>query len=243
MRQRPTSASKPMRSLIRVATVAAAAVASKIATSVEAVPHELSTHTPTTALSTIKAKSTTRNTRRAFVCGQSIITPNTSPMRTIHRSLGKEHHQHPGSIWLGSVIGRYGGSFQAFSVDRVYRYRISNSHSSRRRSRRVPVLSVHSLAHDDHHGRRRPHPMLLALKSMSGEFGSDYEAKGENHLGGTRQEPQQEQKQQHQPPPIQRQQQREGKRGRGGRRPFSHITDEMLDHIRLSTSITEVIGR
>lgn len=243
MRQRPTSANKPMRSLIRVATVAAAAVASKIATAVEAIPHELSTHTPTTALSTIKAKSTTRNTRRAFVCGQSIITPNTSPMRTIHRLLGKEHHQHSQTLWLSSGIGRYGGSFQAFGGDRVYRCRISsswgNSHSSRRRPRRVPALSTNSPTRDGCHGHRRPRPMLLAMKSVSGEFGSDYGAKGENYLGETRQEPQQ----QHQQPPIQRQQQREWKRERGGRRPFSHITDETLGHIRSSISITEVIGR
>lgn len=247
MRQRPTSASTPMRSLIRVATVAAVAavVASEIAAAAKAVSQKLSTHKPTTALSTIKAKSTTRNSRRAFVCGQSIITPNTSPVHTIHRWLRKEHHHHSRSIWLGSVIGRYGGSFQTYGGDRVYSCRISsswgNSHSSRRLSSGVPVLSVNSPDLHDNHDRRRPRPMLLAMKSVSGEFGSDYGAKEENYLAGPRQERQQQQ--QHQPPPKQGQQQHESKRGRGGRRPFSHITDETLDHIRSSTSITEVIGR
>ncbi|CAM9170725.1 unnamed protein product [Ascophyllum nodosum] len=205
-----------MRRSIQVATAAVAAATAVVAT---IVPRS----SPTPA--TCSSLSLTKNTyHEAFVCGPATSSSTTTtPAHAIHRPLWCKNHRPSRSVWHGRRIG--GGGGRSVTLGDVRSSSCSSSSSS-------PLFSVNR----DHERSSRWRPRSTALLMNAAGDGSEPSDRliGGEHLAGTRTGltggGQQKQQGGHE-------------RERGRRRPFGHITDETLDLIRSSTSITEVIGQ
>lgn len=183
------------------------------------------------ATTSLVATTTTPKAAEAFLCGPPPRTAAAgSSRRLLHRAQQQQQQQPRSSSWCAPPTSSSGFGTSAAS---------SGQECTGRRRRRLPPSS----------GGSSPRPRAVAPLSAAAA-GSDRPSDAAAAAGGGR-VPQQSRLPQRVElaagqPRGSVQQPKEGGGGGGGRKPFGpsrHITDETLDLIRASTSITEVIGQ
>lgn len=234
MKKRSAARNRVRRS-VRVVTAAAAAAATAAAVSI------LSSRTEV-AQAFLCGPATTTTTRRFRIPSHNNKQSLTSS--TLHsRSSGGSSISNSSGSGSERRNGNYHRNFDRGS---------SSIYSGRNgwRQQRGPSAAAGPatpLGKTGGGGIRRPRSMTPFHAEPAGGSGKDAAipaaqssgVRDTGLAGGNKQNHGHQQQQQQQPP----QQQRKQGGGGGGGRPFGHITDETLDLIRASTSITEVISQ